>query len=213
MKKIFLIFIMMFFLTSCNQISKNIISTEDSFNALENSTEMRIEKALISLNASYDVYIDNVKIGNVSGKFINVTGDTFTFKNINGEILSKEKQIKRWGVKLNRSAEICNEDDEIVGYIGEEKIKDLLKWGYRFYFYDKDKIEIAYTKEIFFSLLPKYEIYNLDDELVCTINAQFSINNKYEITIEENNHLPKDQIIFFTCIIDAIKTSDDNKDK
>lgn len=216
-KKFILIGMIIITLSSCapveNKANTEKISASDTLELLESSSEIKIDKALISFKASYNVSCGDKKIGTITGKYANITGDKFTFKNVDGEILSSEKQIKRWGVKFNRLAEIYDKDDNIVGYIGEEKIQDFFKYGYRFHFYDKDKNEIAYTKDILFSLLSKYEVCNLEDKLICTIDAQFSINNQYKISIEEGNHIPKDQLIYFTCIIDSIKTSDDEKAK
>jgi len=73
-----------------------------------------VEEELISFNQKYNIYIDNSYIGSISGKFVNITGDIFTFKDKNGYIISSEKQIKRWGIKLNRMAELRDKSNNPI---------------------------------------------------------------------------------------------------
>ena len=109
-------------LINTKSASKEIITQENipqnnndtQLNVLEqlnSANDVRVEEELISFNQKYNIYIDNSYIGSISGKFVNITGDIFTFKDKNGYIISSEKQIKRWGIKLNKMAELrdkCN---------------------------------------------------------------------------------------------------------
>ena len=106
------------------QIQTNTIVNEDVIvpnnkdeNILEkinNATSVKVKEKVISLNKSYDIYIDGQNVANVSGKYVNITGDVFTLKDINGQVLMSEKQIKRWGIKLNRTAQIYDSKGSTV---------------------------------------------------------------------------------------------------
>ena len=112
-------------LINTKSASKEIITQENipqnnndtQLNVLEqlnSANDVRVEEELISFNQKYNIYIDNSYIGSISGKFVNITGDIFTFKDKNGNIISSEKQIKRWGIKLNRMAELRDKSNNPI---------------------------------------------------------------------------------------------------
>lgn len=112
-------------LINTKSASKEIITQENipqnnndtQLNVLEqlnSANDVRVEEELISFNQKYNIYIDNFYIGSISGKFVNITGDIFTFKDKNGYIISSEKQIKRWGIKLNRMAELRDKSNNPI---------------------------------------------------------------------------------------------------
>ncbi len=112
-------------LINTKSASKEIITQENipqnnndtQLNVLEqlnSANDARVEEELISFNPKYNIYIDNSYIGSISGKFVNITGDIFTFKDKNGYIISSEKQIKRWGIKLNRMAELRDKSNNPI---------------------------------------------------------------------------------------------------
>ncbi len=112
-------------LINTKSASKEIITQENipqnnndtQLNVLEqlnSANDVRVEEELISFNQKYNIYIDNSYIGSISGKFVNITGDIFTFKDKNGYIISSEKQIKRWGIKLNRMAELRDKSNNPI---------------------------------------------------------------------------------------------------
>lgn len=90
------------------------ISTENVLDKINKAKSVTIREEIISLNKSYDIYVDGKKIANVSGKYISLTGDVFTLKDNSGKVLMSEKQIKRWGLKLNRAAQIYGADGNTV---------------------------------------------------------------------------------------------------
>ena len=182
---------------------------EQSMKKLNNAKSIVIKKDLISIGKSYDVEVDGKSFGSVDGDFIKITGDKFVLTNDDGTILSSEKQVKRWGVKLNRLAEVKNNKDETVGFIGEERLGDLLKWGFNFHFYDKSKTEIGYLKQDVFNIFSTFEIFNVkDNKLAYEINANFSpIQAKYTITVHDDSVIPVDQAIYMTCILNAVNDS------
>ena len=89
-------------------------STENVLDKINKAKSVTIREEIISLNKSYDIYADGKKIANVSGKYISLTGDVFTLKDNSGKVLMSEKQIKRWGLKLNRAAQIYDADGNTI---------------------------------------------------------------------------------------------------
>lgn len=207
-------------LISCTKINKNTTIVDNTVNSneeitagiaidmLNNAKKISVINNIISLNNSYDIYTDGNKVGTIEGKYINITGDKFVFKSKNGEIIGSEQQIKRWGVKLNRLAEIYNNLNDPIGYIGEEKIKDLFKIGVKFHFYDKDKNEIGYTDKPMFSIIEHFKILDSNNNLLYKIDKRvFSVSDTYDIEVINNKKVPVEQAIYITAIINAINKS------
>lgn len=92
-------------------------SNENVLDKINNANSVTVKEKFISLNKSYDVYIDGKQIANVSGKYISLTGDVFTLKDNSGNTLMSEKQIKRWGIKLNRAAQIYDAKGNTVRFL------------------------------------------------------------------------------------------------
>lgn len=175
--------------------------------------EIVIKERIFAFNKSYQIFVNDEYIANVTGKYVNVTGEVLSLKNISGDLIAKEKQIKRWGVKLNRLAEVYDNEEKLTGYIGEEKIKDIFRIGYYFHFYDKDKDEIGTSDQVF-SLLKKDIFYNEDKEQIYVVNKNFHLlKDYYTIHIKDCSDVSPEMAIFMTCIEDAINDSDAQKTK
>ena len=178
---------------------------------LNGAKQIEISKDLVSLGKSYSIDIDGQKFGDMDGEFLNVLGDTLSIETENGTKISSEKQVKRWGIKLSRLAEVQNKDGKIVGYIGEEKLNDLLRIGYNFHFYNEKKQEIGYLKQKVFSFFDTFKIYDMNDKLCYEINAKFNpIRAEYVINVHDNSIIPADQVIYLTGILNSIKSSKSN---
>ncbi|MBO5477981.1 MAG: hypothetical protein J6A15_09575 [Clostridia bacterium] len=186
--------------------SSNYETQNDVIEQLNNVEKVEIREKIITMNKEYLIYVDNEEIATVSGKYVNVTGDVFTLKDKYGNTLASEKQIKRWGIRLNRLAEVRNEKGEAVSYIGEDVIKDLFSISkYKFHFYDKKKNEYAYTKEKVLSLLYEFEVYNIKDIQIYKVEKNFNIlTDSYVITKKEDSDVAMYEVVFLTCIVDAI---------
>ena len=203
--------------STSQNISQNInqqkaVIVQEELSKLANAKTIKVTTDIVSLNSGHTIYVDDDKFGTINGKYVNITGDKFTFKSKDGTILASEKQIKRWNVKLNRLAEVYDFEGNIVGYIGEEKIKDMFKYGYVFHFYDKDKNEIGYTNKQFISLMDTYKIFNMSDELCYEVKENFNlIQDSYDIEVINSNDIPAEQAIFFTSIVNAIRNADTSK--
>ena len=203
-------------LVACNskEEAKQPVAAQETANyntamgQLKNAKQIEISKDLVSLGKSYSIDVDGKDFGNMDGEFLNVLGDTLRIETDNGTKISSEKQIKRWGIKLNRLAEVQDKDGKIVGYIGEEKLNDLLKIGYNFHFYNAQKEEIGYLKQKVFSFMDTFKIYDMNDKLCYEINAKFNpIRAEYVINVHDNNTIPVDQVIYLTGILNSIKSS------
>lgn len=179
---------------------------------LTNAQTIKVSVDPFSINPEYDITINGQEFGEVEGKYFNVIGDVFTLEDEAGNVWGSEKQIKRWGVKLNRLAQVMNPDGETVGYIGEEKVKDLFKYGYSFHFYDEAKNEIAHSDQVFFSITRQYKIKDNEGNLLYNIKGNFlALTNTYTIEVVDSSVVPVEQAIFLTCILDAISNADAKK--
>lgn len=172
---------------------------------LHQAQTIKISKEFLSFNNQYDIEIDGVSFGKVSGKYVNVTGDVFKLEDDSGALWGSEKQIKRWGGKLNRLAEVYDASGTIVGYLGEQKIRDLFRYGYSFHFYGMSENEIGYSEQIFLSATNSFNIRDNQDQLLYSVEREyFSVTSKYTITVHDSSVVPVEQAIFLTCILDAI---------
>lgn len=201
--------------TSKSEAEKPRETYEESMKKLNSAKTIEIQKDLISFGKSYEIKIDGKEFGDVDGDFIKLTGDKFEFRNKDGVLISSEKQIKRWGIKLNRLAEVYDSKGQTVGFIGEEKLNNLFKLGFSFHFYDKNKAEIGYLRQDVFNILSEFDIKNSkDDKLAYTIKANFNpIQATYTITVHDSSVIPVDQAIFMTCIINAVNTAKKEENK
>lgn len=179
---------------------------------LKQAKNIRVSEALFSLNPKYNITIDGVSFGTVQGKYVNVTGDVFKLIDETGTLRGQEKQIKRWGIKWNRLAEVMNPSGETVGFMGEQVVQDFFKYGYSFHFYDASKNEIGHSDEVFFSLTKEYHIKDNQNRLLYTIKGNFfALTNTYEIEVIDSSVVPVEQAIFLTCILDAISNAEKEK--
>ena len=156
---------------------------EDYSSLIEEATTVNVKERFVSLTKTYDVYVDGKEIGSVSGEYVNITGDIFTLTDANGNEIAKEKQIKRWGVRLNRLANLMDQDGNTTGYIGEEYFTDFFSLSkYNFHIYDSNKNELGYTQEEIMSLYCEFNVYNaLTGEILFNISKQPDMVDSYKI--------------------------------
>lgn len=188
-------------------------SVDEVKEILNNADEIKIKERIIAGNKSYRIFVNDEYIANVTGKYINITGEVLSLTNISGELVAKEKQIKRWGIKLNRLAEMYDNEGNVVGYMGEERLEDLFRVGYYFHFYDKDKNEIGVSDEVV-SLLKKDKFYNTDKDEIYTVHKNFNLfTSAYTITIKDSSDVSAEMAIFMTCIEDSIDKAEKEEAK
>ncbi|HAX74107.1 MAG TPA: hypothetical protein DCY20_11340 [Firmicutes bacterium] len=188
-------------------------SFDDLITTLENTDEMIIKRKWFTLNNSYAIYVDKDKVGTVDGKYINITGDVFKLKDTEGQVYGSEKQIKRWNIKLNRLAQVYDENSKTVGYIGEQMINDFFRLGKTFHFYDSNKDEVGVAKQKVFRLFSEFVIEDNNGTKLYKIKQQFSLfSSTYKITVYDNSVVPVEQSIYLTCILDAIKQAEESEE-
>ena len=190
-----------------NDVESSLLDSTDYSSLIEGATTVNIKEKFISLNKAYEVYVDGEYVGCVSGKYVNITGDVFTFTNANGDKIAEEKQIKRWGIKLNRLAHLMDQNGNTTGYIGEEYFTDFFSLSkYNFHIYDQNKNELGYTKEKLLSWFYEFNVYSTsDDEVLFSISEQVDIVDSYKIVKQKDSDISMIDVIFLTCIIDAIE--------
>lgn len=182
-----------------------IIGEADTINIKEN---------IFNFNKVYKVSVDNETIGEINGEYINITGDIFTLTDKYDREIASEKQIKRWGIKLNRLAEVYDANGNVSGYIGEEKINDFFSLGRIMHFYDADKNEIGTCKQKVFNILDEYVIYDNEGNEDYRIKEEFTIMEpEYNIEVKDKDSIIKPtNAVFVTSILDAIRQAESSKE-
>lgn len=190
------------------QTQEKVIEEEFDFNKIiTNADKIKVKEDIFNLNRVYEISVDDEVIGKISGEYINITGDIFTLTDKNDKEIASEKQIKRWGVKLNRLAEVYDTNGDISGYIGEEFFEDFFSYTRLMHFYDKDKNEIGTCKQKFFSVLDEYVVYDMEGNEDYIIKEKFyTIEPEYEIEVKDKESIIKEtDVVFITSILDSIK--------
>lgn len=191
--------------------SSKKVDTTETENILKGAKEIKIEETTFNLGKKYKIYVDKNQVAEITGKFFNNFGDEFILKDMNGNTIESEKQIKRWGTKLTRGAQVLDKDNNAIGYIGEEVISKLTSAGYFFHFYDKEKEEIGTSDQVVFSFFLKNIFKDNDGNEDYELNGNFSlISDSYTLTVKDTSNIPVNQAIFMVCIEDAIKDSKDD---
>lgn len=181
---------------------------------LNNAKEIQVKEQIFSIGVGYDVYADGKLVGSIKGKIISDYGDKFRLIDNNGNVVKEEKQIKRWGVRIDRMAEVYTPDGQISGYIGEEVLKDFFSLGYRFHIYDKNKEEIGYTKEKLTFVGREFDIYDMQDNKDYDIDEDiFNFTSTYTIKLNDTSDIPVEDVVFYIAIQDCILTADEENSK
>ncbi|GEM_PF-6378615 len=183
---------------------------------LENSDEITMEKKLLSIRKHYYIMSDGVLVGEITGKLFPFFGDVLELKDIHGNLIKKESQIKRLGLtqvklfnlSIDRLAQIEDENNNVTGYIGEEKLRDLWKLKRIQHFYDGDYQKKGTGKADSFIFCKDYKIFDNDNNKDYVIDGNFfSPTSRYTIDIIDNTEVSVEDAIFFTIIENSIISS------
>ena len=175
---------------------------------LNKASTITVKKGWFSFNKSYKVYVDDELVGKIEGLYFNVFGERLVLKDLDGDVYGSEQQIKRWNININRLAQVYNGADDTVGFIGEQVIRDFLRYGKTFHFYDIQQNEIAVSRQKIFHILPNYLIEDMEGEKLYQIKKKFSLfTTTYEIKVFNPNVLPVEQALFLTVILNSIDES------
>lgn len=198
---------------STNLVNPNTQSFEE---ILSSSKEIAMEKKILSIRKHYYIMSDGVLIGEVKGKLFPFFGDVLELKDIHGNIIKKESQIKRLGltqvklfnVSIDRLAQIEDSNQTITGYIGEEKLKDWWKIKRIQYFYNSDFKKEGTGKPDSFFLNKDFKIFDNDGEVDYVIDGNFfSPTSKFTLDIIDNSDIAIEDVIFYTIIENSIINS------
>lgn len=219
MKKIILILIVLILLvniTGCVENIQPVQNKQTDINykeLLDNAKEIKIVEEIISLGKYYYVYADGVKVATISGNILTNFGDVFTMKDLNGNFLIKEKQIKRWGMRYTRAAIIMDENDNTLGYICEEALTKLFSIGYYFHFLNENKEPIGISDEIDFSFFKRNVFKDNEGNIDYEVNAEFSFVDTYTMKVYDTTDIPLYHAILMVCIEDAIYDAKESSKK
>ena len=178
---------------------------------LQKADKIIISENPLSMNKEYEIFVGETKVAEVTGKYYKGFGDEFVLKDVDGDILLKEKQVKRWGVKYERTAEIKDKNDEIIGYIGESTSTKLFSMGYFFHFFDKDKKEIGVSDQVNFSVMKENKFLDNDGNIDYYVRKQMAITDEYELEIKDKENIPLEFAIIMVCIEDAIADAEEEE--
>lgn len=198
--------------------STDIINTRtQSFEEIiELSDEITIEKKLFSLRKHYYILSDGVLIGEVKGKLFPIFGDTLQLKDVHGNLIKKESQIKRLGltqvklfnISINRLAKVEDANGDTTGYIGEEKQRDFWRLKRVQYFYDENRNKEGRAIPDAILFCKDYKIYDNENNVDYVIDGSFfSPTHKYKIKIKDKSDIDVEDAIFYTIIENSIINS------
>lgn len=199
--------------TSSTDLINPKVQTFDEIMTLSN--EITIEKKIFSFRKHYYILSDGVLIGEVTGKLFPIFGDTLNLKDVNGNIIKKESQIKRLGLtqvklfnlSINRLAQVEDGDGNITGYIGEQKLTDFWRLKRVEYFYDINYEKLGKGIPDSIILCRDYKIFDTDNNIDYIIDGSiFSPTHKYKITINDTSDIDVENAIFYTIIENSIRT-------
>lgn len=71
---------------------------------------------------------------------------------------------------------------------------------------------MGYTKERILSLFYEFNVYDVSDEILFKISKKLDIVDSYEIVKQKESDISMIDVVFLTCIIDAIEDSTEEKD-
>lgn len=192
---------------------------------LDNSEEITMEKKILSIRKHYYIMSDGVLVGEVTGKLFPFFGDVLELRDVHGNLIKKESQIKRLGLtqvklfnlSIDRLAQIEDENNNITGYIGEEKLKDWWKIKRIQYFYNSDYQKEGTGKHDSIFLNKDFKVFDNKGELDYVIDGNFfSPTSRFTIDIVDNSDIEVEDVIFYTIIENSIinsKLNDSNSNK
>lgn len=177
-------------------------------NKLMNATNIVVNSEAFSLGKSFSILVDNEEVATVKGELFHF-GDTFTMKDPNGKFIMREKEVPTI-FNLDRCAIIEDEENNVMGYIGDECLNQLFSIGWQFYFYDKDKVKIGNSSQVNLTkMFKENNIYNKDNEQIYQVDADFIlIGDRYNLKVfKKDKDIPVINEIFMICIEEAIHNS------
>lgn len=200
--------------TNALKAASSVNSSTDYKQILDDADKIVIRAKVITLNKQYIVYVKGKEVARVKGRFITALGDKFVLTDSAGNFLIQERQIKRWGVKFTRMAEISDEEGNVLGYIGEKVSTNIFSIGHTFHFFDKDKNEIGLSDTVDLSLTKENKFYNPDNKVGYKVKkALISIGNEYTLTVLDKSSIPLYDAILMVCIEDSITSAEKKKSK
>ena len=181
----------------------------DYENLLSNAKQITLDEySTFSIGRDYEVFVGDIKVGNVSGKNVKLWAEELTLTTLDGKIIGSEKENKRI-IAYNRSGEIFDQNGKTIGHLAEERINDFFSLNYIFHFYDSNQNPIGTSEKFTKSSLGNHKIKDNTGKVLYDIDKHFRIagGDAYTITVYDSSKIPIQSAIFITCIEDAIADS------
>lgn len=182
---------------SLNHGEKTSLSRDEFISELESGKDIKLMKNYYTLFVKdYDVVVDGNIIGTVSGKFFKFTGDYFTMKSSNGDvIMSEDEEI----LHLNRQAQFFDGNgNKTIRY--ESKLISILDTCY----FKQDGDSIATYRDVF--SIPKKGKITENGEDTWKINKTFWFDN-YTIKNVNSSKISNAEVVMAISINDAVSSS------
>ena len=205
------VLILCLFVIGCGNPKDQKVTNKDYKALLDKASTVKIEEAFVSLGKHYDVYVGDEKVAEVTGNFFTTFGDTFIMKDPNGNFLIKETEIKRWGLEFDRMAEVQDQNNNTLGYIGEKTWTKIFSIGYTFHFFNSDKQMIGTSDQINFSFFKENQFFDNNNKVAYQVQKKMGFTDKYELKVYDKSIIPLYQAILMVCIEDSIKDAEDKK--
>lgn len=207
MKKLFFAITVVLLFMGCYKETSvpSIQEPAPEWDVVYSADEIEIREALISFGKRYNIYVDSQKVGQVTGEFIHIAGDTFTMADNDGNVIMSEKQERQtFSFFIDRLAVVYASDGSIHGFFTEEVVNDFFNPFTWFYFYDAEQNELGkYKAKI--ALVKTGEFEDAQGNVEYRFEKAFnSLTDTYTLYVRDNDDIPLEYAIFMVCIQDAI---------
>lgn len=174
------------------------------------TTSATVKEKIFKWGKGYTVETDNNQSLKMNGRGVfYLGGEQITLTNENDEVISTEKQHKRWGVKINRMASVRNANDEIIGFIGE-KTTDHIRIAPKMTIFDYEGNQIGKIRGTWnLGPIMNLNIYNNDGSLAYEVTSRNIVQPTYNINVKDSSEIPFEYAVYTSLILNELRKSDD----
>lgn len=178
-------------------VTSDVSESQEVLKTLQWADSITVSKKMFSLNDQYEVYADDVKVGEIRGQYIYLIGDTFSLFSVNENLVASEGEGYR---VINHRADLFDYNNEPTGKIQEDFSWFLTRWS----MFDVEGEKIG-SAEQNFSFLLDFSVLNTENEVDFQIKKEFSYNAKLTITrISSEPSIPAINAVWLAVIANEI---------
>lgn len=186
--------------------TKDVASSQATLEALQWADEIVLKKKAISFNDVYEVQADGVVVGEITGEYFYLLGDTFSFHNSEKNLVAYEGEKFK---TFNHGAAIFDYNAEPVGALDEQLSFLVTSWD----ILDAQDEKIGSAKQNF-SLNLKFDVLNAAGEAEYKIEkAFFSLSAQLTITrLSKEPQVPVMNAVWLAAIANEIAEAEEDKE-